>query len=220
MPSPPRVTAAPTPSPAPRHGSSVSSPPHYSGHAEPRWSATWLMINAARCGAKSSPSGGAVVPVRGRACQCHPGPGSPPCGGVTKGVAPGSGVGGGGGGAGSRRGHHRHRAWRNMPESPTASADQDLCWSEAWLGKCRQLAGVIRAVVSGLPPKAHRCGRGGGEHLARPWRGTGGRVVGDMSRCVMNVHHSTIIPKKMQFFTCCVHLCNKKWVLLLVKVQK
>ena len=29
-------------------------------------------------------------------------------------------------------------------------------------------------------PAAHRRGRGRGEHLARPWRGAGGRVVGWM----------------------------------------
>jgi hypothetical protein len=58
--------------------------------------------------------------------------------------------------------------------------DQDLHRSEAWLGKRRPLAGVIRAVVAGLPPKAHRRGCGRGEHLARPWRGPEGRVVGWM----------------------------------------
>ena len=58
--------------------------------------------------------------------------------------------------------------------------DQDLRRSEAWLGKRRRLAGVIRVVVAGLLPKAHRCGRGWGEHLARPWREAGGRMVGWM----------------------------------------
>jgi hypothetical protein len=58
--------------------------------------------------------------------------------------------------------------------------DQDLHRSEAWLGKCRRLAGVIRAVVAGLQLKAHRRGHGWGEHLARPWHGSGGRVVGWM----------------------------------------
>ncbi len=66
MPPHPRATAALAASLAPRHGSSFSSPPRYSCRAEPRWSDTWLMINAAGCGAKSSPSRGAVVPVRGR----------------------------------------------------------------------------------------------------------------------------------------------------------
>jgi hypothetical protein len=109
-PPPPRATAAPAPSPAPRRGSSFSSPPHYFGHAEPWRSATWPMINAVGCGAKSSPSGGAVVPVRGRARRRRPGPGGPPCGGVAKGVVPGSGVGGGGGGAGLRCSCRHHRA--------------------------------------------------------------------------------------------------------------
>ncbi len=56
--------------------------------------------------------------------------------------------------------------------------DQDLRRSEAWLGKCLRLAGVIRAVVAGPPLKAHCRGRGRGEHLARPWRGAGGRMMG------------------------------------------
>jgi hypothetical protein len=117
-PPPPYVTAAPAPSPAPWRGSSFSSPLHYSGRSEPWRSATWPMINAAGWGAKSSPSGGAVVPVWGRACQGHPGSGGPPCSGVAKGAAPGSGVGGKGGGAGSRRGRCCHYAWRNTPASP------------------------------------------------------------------------------------------------------
>ncbi len=58
--------------------------------------------------------------------------------------------------------------------------DQDLRRSEAWLGKRRRPAGVIRAVVAGPLPKAHRRDRGRREHLARPWRGAGGRVVGWM----------------------------------------
>jgi hypothetical protein len=49
--------------------------------------------------------------------------------------------------------------------------DQDLRRSETWLGKRRQLAGMIRAVVAGPLPKAHHCGRGWGEHVARPWPG-------------------------------------------------
>ncbi len=55
--------------------------------------------------------------------------------------------------------------------------DQDLRRSEAWLGNHQCLVGVIRAVVAGPPPQAHRCGRGWEEHLARPGRGAGGRVV-------------------------------------------
>jgi hypothetical protein len=58
--------------------------------------------------------------------------------------------------------------------------DQDLRRSEAWLGKRRRLAGMIRAVVAGPPAKAHLHGRGRGEHLTRPWRGAGGHVVGWM----------------------------------------
>jgi hypothetical protein len=100
-PPPPRTTAAPAASPATRRGSSSSSPPRCSCRTEPQRSTTWPMINAAGCGAKSSPSGGAVVPVRGHARRRRPGPGGPPCGGVTKGAAPGSGVGGGGGGGGA-----------------------------------------------------------------------------------------------------------------------
>ncbi len=72
-----------------------------------------------------------------------------------------------------------------VPGSVTAGrtpgvTDQDLRRSEAWLIKCRRLAGVIRAVVAGLLLQAHCCGHGRGEHLARPRRGAGGRVVGWM----------------------------------------
>jgi hypothetical protein len=95
----PHATAALAASPAPRHSSSYSSPLRYCHRAEPQRSTTWPMINAARCGAKSSPSEGAVVPVRGHACWRHPGPGGPPCSGIARGAAPGSGVGGRGGGA-------------------------------------------------------------------------------------------------------------------------
>jgi hypothetical protein len=56
--------------------------------------------------------------------------------------------------------------------------DQDLRRSEAWLGKHWRLAGVIRAVIAGLPPKAHPHSCGQGEHLARPWRGTRGHACG------------------------------------------
>ncbi len=59
--------------------------------------------------------------------------------------------------------------------------DQDLPQSEAWLGKHQHLAGVIRAVVAGPLRQAHCCSRGRGEHLARPWRGAGGHVVGWMT---------------------------------------
>ncbi len=43
--------------------------------------------------------------------------------------------------------------------------DQDMHRSEAWLGNSWRLAGVIRAAIAGLLPKAHHCGRGWGEHL-------------------------------------------------------
>ncbi len=124
---------------------------------------------------------GEVFPVRGRARRRRPGPCGAPCGGIAKRAAPGSGVGGGGGGAGF--------AARPPPPScrveyATVTAGrtpgvtgQNLRRSEAWLGNRRRLAGVIRAVVAGLPPQTHRRGRGGGEHLARPRRGAGGRVV-------------------------------------------
>jgi hypothetical protein len=96
----PRATASLTASPAPRGGSSCSSPPCYSCCAEPWRSATWPMINTAGCGTKSSPSGGAIVPVWGGAHRRRPGPGGPLCGEVARGAAPGSVVGGGGGGRG------------------------------------------------------------------------------------------------------------------------
>ncbi len=83
---PPLRNRRPRHLPCPRGGSSFSSPPRCSFCAEPRRSATWPIINATGCGAKSSPFGGAVVPIRGRA-RCHwhrPGPGSPPCNGVAK----------------------------------------------------------------------------------------------------------------------------------------
>jgi hypothetical protein len=177
----PRATAALAASPAPRRGSSFSSPPHYSCRAEPRWSATWLMINATRCGAKSSPSGGAVVPVWGRARRRRPGPGGPPCSGVTRGAAPGSGVGDGDGGAGfaarppppSCRVEYTSVTAGRMP----GVTDQDLRRSEVWLGNHQRLAGVIRAVVAGPPAQAHCCSRGRGGHLARPRHGAGGRMV-------------------------------------------
>ena len=120
---------------------------------------------------------GVVFPVRGRARRRRPGPCGPTCGGSAKGAASGSGVGGGGGGAG----------FAARPPPPSCRAeyasvtagrtpgdkDQDLRRSEAWLGKRRCLAGVIRAVVAGPPPQAYRRGRGCGEHLARPRRGAG-----------------------------------------------
>jgi hypothetical protein len=100
----PRATATLAASPAPRGGSSYSSPPRYSCRAEPRRSATWPLINTAGCGTKSSPSGGAVVPVWGCAHLNRQGPGGPLCGEVARGAAPGSVVRGGGRGGGGVRG--------------------------------------------------------------------------------------------------------------------
>ncbi len=167
MPPHPRVTAALAASPAPQRGSSFSSLPCYSCHADSQRSATWLMINANGCRAKSSPSGGAVVPVRGGACRRHPGLGGPPCGGIARGAVPGSGVRDGGGGTGfearppppSCRAENASVTAGQMP----GVIDQDLRRSEVWLGNRRCLMGAIRAVVAGLPPQAH-ChshGRGG-----------------------------------------------------------
>ncbi len=153
------------------------------------------MINAAGCGAKSSPSGGAVVPVQRRARRRRPGPGGPPCGGVARGAAPGSGFGGRGGGGGGGGGGGMGFAARPPPQSCRAEyasvtagrtpgvTDQDPRRSEAWLGNRRRLAGVIRAVVTGPPPQAHRRSRGRGGHLARPRRGAGGRMITGVGCC-------------------------------------
>jgi hypothetical protein len=127
-----------------------------------------------------SPSGGAIVPVR------RPGPGGPPCGGVAKEAAPGSKGGGSGGGVGFATRPPPPSCvveYASVPAGRTPGVmDQDLHRSEAWLDKRRCLMGVIRAVVAGPPPQAYRRGRGQGEHLARPLRGAGGRVVGWMIR--------------------------------------
>jgi hypothetical protein len=178
MPPHPCETAILAASPAPRRGSSFSSPPCYSCCAEPQWSATWPMINAAGCGAKSSPSGGATVLVQGCAHRRRPGPGSPPCSGVARGAALGSGFRGGGGGFTARPPPQSCRAeYASVTTSRTPGVtNQDMHKPEAWLGNRRRLAGVIRAVVSDLPPQAQRCGCGRGGHLARPRRGAGGRM--------------------------------------------
>jgi hypothetical protein len=182
MPPHPCATAALAASPAPWRGSSFSSPPRYSCRAEPRRSATWPMINAAGCGAMLSPSRGAVVPVPGHTCQRCPGPGGPPCGGVARGAAPGSGVGGGGGGTGFVARPPLPPLCQAEYASITAGqtpgvTDQDLRQLVVWLGNCRCLVGMIRAVIAGLPPQAHRWGCGQGGHLARPQCGAGGRMV-------------------------------------------
>ncbi len=181
MPPPPCATAAPALSLAPQRGSSFSSTPHYSGHAEPRRSATWPMINAAGCGAKYCLIRGHHRPCPGVCLPASPGTWQPT---VRWGCQ--------GGGAGQRswgRGQGcRFAAWPPPPSclagdtSVTAGqtpgvTDQDLRRSEAWLGKCRRLASMIKAVIAGPPSKAHCHGRGRGEHLARPWRGAGGWVV-------------------------------------------
>ncbi len=116
-----------------------------------------LMINTAGCGAKSSPFGGAIVPVQGHARQRRPGPGGPPCCGVAKGAEPGSGVGGGGGGAGFEA-RPPPSSCRAEYASVTAGrtpgvANQDLRWLEAWLGNRRRLMGVMARLL--LP--ARRC---------------------------------------------------------------
>ncbi len=143
----PRVTTALAASPAPWGGSSYSSPPRYSCCAEPWQSATWPMINTAGCGTKSSPSGGAVVPVWGCAHRRHPGPGGPLCGEVARGAAPGSvvGVRAGAGARVLRRGCRRHRAGQNAPASPPAG-----CW-ESRTRTCagRRRGSSIIAVVAG-----------------------------------------------------------------------
>ncbi len=124
---------------------------------------------------------GKVFPIQGHACRPRQGPCGLPCSGIAKGAAPGCRVGGGGRDAGF--------AVRLLPPScrveyasVTAGqmlgvTDQDLRWSEAWLCNHQHLTGVIRAVVTGPPPQAHRCGHGQGEHLPRPWRGARGRMV-------------------------------------------
>jgi hypothetical protein len=135
----PRATAALAASPAPRGGSSYSSPPHYSCCAEPWWSATWQMINTAGCRTKSSPSGGAVVPVWGCAHRHRPGPGGPLCDEVARRAAPSSIVGGkgGGGGTGFAAQPPLPSCWAEYTSIATCRTlgvtDQDLHRSEAWL---------------------------------------------------------------------------------------
>jgi hypothetical protein len=139
---------------------------------------------------------GEVFPIRGRRCP-RPGARSPAPPRIWGPTVRWGGQGGGAGHQSRGRGRgHGFAAWppptsclaeyasvtaRRMP----GVTDQDLRRSEALLGKHRRLADVIRAVVAGPPPKARRCSRGRGEHLARPWRGAGGRVVGWMIRYVI-----------------------------------
>ena len=120
----PRATASLTASPAPRGGSSCSSPPCYSCCAEPWRSATWPMINAAGCRAKSSPFGGAVFPIRGTLAGtawdlvAHRAVGLP--GGRHQAAEPGVGA----GVRVSRRDHRRHLARQNTPASPPAGCQE------------------------------------------------------------------------------------------------
>ena len=137
---------------------------------------------------------GEVFPIRGRR-RLRPGARSPAPPGIWR---PTVRWGHQGGGVGQRsRGRGRGRGFAARPPPPSCLAeyasvtagrtpgvtDQDLHRSEAWLGKCRRPAGVIMAVVTGPLPKAHRHSCGRGEHIARPWRGAGGRVVGWMMGC-------------------------------------
>jgi hypothetical protein len=105
-----------------------------------------LMFYTARCGAKSSLSRGAIIPIWGHARRCRPGPGGSTCCGVAKGAAPGSRAGGRGGGAG-------FGAWPPplcwaeyasiTADRTPGVADQDLRQSEAWLGNRRRLASMM-----------------------------------------------------------------------------
>ncbi len=151
----PCATAALAASPAPRGGSSYSSPPRYSCRAEPWRSATWPMINTTGCGTKSSPSRGAVVPVWGCAHWRRPGPGGPLCGEVARGAAPGSVVGGGGGGGGT--GFAAPGRIRQRHHLPNAGSH-----------------GPGPAPVGGVAHQSSRLWPGG--HLARPQRGARGRM--------------------------------------------
>jgi hypothetical protein len=141
-------------------------PPRYSSRAQPRRSATWPMINAAGCGAKSSPSGAPSSPSKGALA------------GATRDLAAHRALGSPGGGAGQRsRGRGRGRGFRDAAAAaivpggirqrhrrPDAGSHGPghVRRSEAWLGNRQRLAGVIRAVVAGPPPQAHRRGRGRG----------------------------------------------------------
>jgi hypothetical protein len=131
----PRKTAVLAASPAPRHGSSFSSKPPYSCHAEPWRSTAWPMINAAGCRAKSSPSRGAVVPIQGCAHRRRPRPSGPPCVGVARGWhrAAESGVKAEVGTWVLRHGHHRNRTGRNMPASPPAGCRESH--TRTWAGQ-------------------------------------------------------------------------------------
>ncbi len=158
----PPQTAALAASPAPRGGSSYSSPPRYSCRAEPWRSATWPTINTTGCGTKSSPSGGAVVPVWGCAHWRRPGPGGPLCGEVARGAAPGSVVGGGGGGGGA--------GFAARPPPPSCRAEY------ASVTTCRTLGVTDQDLHrTDVARQSSRLWPGG--HLARPQHGARGRMV-------------------------------------------
>ncbi len=93
------------------------SPPRCSCHAEPQRSATWLTINAARCGAKSSPSEGALTGAA-RDLAAHHAVGSQREWRWAAEL---------GAGAGARvlwRGHRRHCTGHNTPALPPAGRQE------------------------------------------------------------------------------------------------
>ncbi len=159
---------------APQRGSSFSNPVHYSGHAEPRRFAAWQMINAAGCGAKSSPSGGAVVPVRGRAPLCRPGPGGPLGGEFARGRGRAA-ESGGGGGRGFRGAaaaaivpggiHQRHRRPDARKHGPGSAPVRGMAWQMPAPCGCDK---GCRCRPAAAGPSSCR-----GELLARPRRGAG-----------------------------------------------
>jgi hypothetical protein len=112
------------------------------------------MIDAAGCGAPSSPSGGALAGAAWDLAAQRT------VGGVAGGVVPGGGVGGGGGGGGTgfmartppqscRAEYTRITAGRTP-----AVTDQDLRRLVAWLGNRRHLAGVMAKLS--LPARHRR----------------------------------------------------------------
>ncbi len=109
-PPPPRASAAPAASPAPRRGSSFSSPPRYSCRVEPWRSATWPMINAAGFRGNSSLSGGALAGAA-QDLAAHHAVGSP------RGWRQAAELGAGAGTQVFGRGRRSHRAGWNMPAS-------------------------------------------------------------------------------------------------------
>jgi hypothetical protein len=139
-----------------------------------------LMIDAAGSGVQSSLSGGAIVPVRGRAHWSLPGSGSTV--GLPGGAVPGSGVGGGGRGhgffgmaattvmlGGIRLHHCRLDAGSHRPgPAPVGGMAQQPPAPRGCVGQ---------AVIVGTLPQARHRGCGWGEHLARPRCGARGCMV-------------------------------------------